>query len=76
MCEFVLYFGAFGTLVMIVFLTERSSELFAGYLQGYQLDPCVVITLHGGGLGAHGLWVQPMGDNISGFVQPIWLAAY
>lgn len=58
-----------------IFNKMEDPNFFLGYLQSYQLDSCVVVTLQGGGASADGLSVQPMRDGRSGFVQPIWLVA-
>jgi hypothetical protein len=60
---------------MIKCLTKQELHLFAGYTDGFPLDPYVILSAACGGAGGHGYWVQPFGDDRTGLIQPIRLAA-
>jgi hypothetical protein len=59
---------------MILCLTNQKKLCLAGYPYGYPLDLYVVLSLTREAAGGDGFWVQPFGDDSSGFIQLVRLA--
>lgn len=54
---------------MTTVLIGRKFPFLVGHLQGNLLDSYVVLFSRGvGGSGNHDLWMQPVGDDRSGFI--------
>uniref|UniRef100_A0A8I6W8S0 Uncharacterized protein n=1 Tax=Hordeum vulgare subsp. vulgare TaxID=112509 RepID=A0A8I6W8S0_HORVV len=54
----------------------KDAESSTGYLPNYRTDPHMVVTNSYGSQGAYGYWVCPLGDGSTGYLQPVWMAAY
>jgi hypothetical protein len=59
---------------MTLSLTRQKTLIFSDYPYGYPLDPYVVLSPTRRAAGGDGFWVQPFGDDSSGFFQPVRLA--
>lgn len=58
----------------LVFNGSKFPKKIAGHLQSCQFNPYLVYPASCGGPAVHRLWVQPLGDGCTGFIQPGWMA--
>lgn len=56
--------------------TIRSSTFLAGYLQSHALDSAMGVPAPCARAGTFGYWMHPAGEDLTGYLQPCWLAAY
>jgi hypothetical protein len=60
----------------VIFNNAGQHQIFAGYAQGYLLDPHVVPSPTRGSTAIYGYCMYSVDGGRLGYLQPGWLAAY